>query len=110
MIGRGKILPGCIYLVMGSQLSGQSTNNQETHTYNIFRTPESINVDRELTGGVWSATAKVGDFGYAFPFDDSMVETESQTEVYVSKLIQVWWNMVFSNNYRLKLNFFIIKE
>lgn len=91
MFGRG-IVGLIIFMVGSGQLTAQSTNNQETHTYSIFKTAEVISVDGELTEGVWSTTAKVGDFGYAFPFDDRMVEKESQTEVmmtYDDKFIYV---------------------
>ena len=77
-----KIWPFIVCLCWGStSLLGQKTNNQDTHTYKIFRTSESIKVDGELNEVVWQNTAKVGPFWYSFPVDDKAVEDEHQTEV-----------------------------
>ncbi|MEM9822005.1 MAG: DUF5916 domain-containing protein [Bacteroidota bacterium] len=73
-------------------LSGQNTNNQETHIYQIYKTSEAIRVDGELNEQVWQRADKVGPFWYSFPVDDRAVETEYQTEVmltYTDKYIYI---------------------
>jgi len=60
---------------------GQTKNNQETHTYQIYKTSEEIRIDGELNEQVWQNTGTVGQFWYSFPVDDRAVEEEYQTEV-----------------------------
>ena len=62
-------------------LFGQRTVNQGTHTYNIYKTSESITVDGELNEDIWSNADKVGKFWYSFPSDDRAVDPGYQTEV-----------------------------
>ena len=68
-------------LISIAPVFSQATNNQNTHTYKIFKTTEEIKVDGELNEEVWQNTGKVGSFWYSFPVDDKEVEAEYQTEV-----------------------------
>ena len=78
----GKVNICLIFLLTGGvELFAQSGLNQETHSYQIYKTSENITVDGDLSEGVWSTTDKVGDFWYSFPVDDRVAEPGYKTEV-----------------------------
>jgi len=82
MHGLGRILIFGSFLHLGSfHVFAQRTVNQETHTYKIHKSSESITADGELNEDIWSTADKVGEFWHSFPSDDRAVETEYQTEV-----------------------------
>jgi len=82
MIDAGRILVFLYLLLFGSFLIvAQNGNNQETHTYGIYKTAGNVTIDGELNEDIWSTTDKVGSFWYSFPVDDKTVEEEYQTEV-----------------------------
>lgn len=64
-----------------SFIFSQTANNQETHTYRIYKTSEEIKIDGELNEAVWQNAGTIGNFWYSFPVDDKEVEEEYQTEV-----------------------------
>jgi len=78
----GKVII-CLIVVLTwvLDLLAQAGKNEETHTYQINKTAESITVDGDLSEVVWSTTNKVGEFWYAYPVDDKPAEAEYRTEV-----------------------------
>lgn len=71
----------CCFLFSNHSVFGQTSNNQESHIYQINKTSEAIRVDGVHDEAVWKATDQVGQFWYSFPVDDRAVESEYQTEV-----------------------------
>ena len=73
----------CLFftLIGGVELLAQSGLNQESSTYQIYKTLEKITIDGDLREGIWASTDKVGDFWYSFPVDGKLAEEEYQTEV-----------------------------
>ncbi len=76
-----QLLPICALFLMYLCASSQTKNNQETHTYQINKTSETITVDGELGEEVWAGIEPFDQFWYSFPVDDRAVEPEYQTEV-----------------------------